>query len=83
MMLTAHAASLLRAGLSAESLSETFSAAMFGNGIVAIFCGVVAQAATDFWPLFEYSAGSSFHIGGYCTPFDLAILCLSLQAILV
>jgi len=58
------------------ALSQTFSLAMFGNGIVAIVAGVVAQAFTDQFPLQESGMGS-FMMGGYCTPFDMAIVCLA------
>jgi hypothetical protein len=56
---------------------------MFGNGIVAIVAGVIAQAATDQIPLTEVAASLKIHIGGYCSPFDLAIICLVVQIVLM
>ena len=57
-------------------LSETFSSAAFGNSVVAIAAGVAAQAAADAVPLSPVGAGSRIMYGGFCMPFDLAILVL-------
>ena len=54
----------------------------FGNGIVAIVAGVAAEAAADAKALTAVGgAGGApfgFHVGGYCTPFDLSALMLLL-----
>jgi len=42
---------------------------------VAIFSGLAAQYVADAFPFAPISAGSAIHSGGFCGPFDLAILC--------
>jgi len=61
-------------------MSGTFSAAFFGNSLVAICAGVLAQAAADAQPLTPFSEGGNVMYGGYCAPFDLAIVFLSIGA---
>ena len=46
----------------------------FGNSIVAIVSGVVAQWGADAQPLTPTS--TSFNYGGYTAPFDMAIFVL-------
>lgn len=50
---------------------------------VAIVAGLTSQLLVDAWELHPVSAGSSFHIGGFCTPFDLAIVCLLVGGALI
>jgi len=64
-------------------LSDTFSSASFGNSIVAILSGIIAQAAADMKPLTPLSEGSMIMIGGFCTPFDLAIIALSIGSFIL
>lgn len=59
-----------------DLLSNTFSLAFFCNSIVAIAAGEVGQIAADALPLGPISEGSLVNFGGYCSPFDLSILCL-------
>jgi len=54
-----------------ELLSDTFSIATFGNGIVAIFAGLIATAAADYTP---------FH---YVGPFLVALIPLGLASLVV
>lgn len=55
-------------------LTNTFSKSCFGNAVTAIAMGVIAQYAADAKPLTQYSG--DFYYGGYCTPFDLSLMCL-------
>lgn len=69
-----------------SELSQTFSMSSFGNSLVAIVAGVVAQAAADTVPLSPVSSiNSSMSImyGGYCAPFDLAIFVLAIGGALI
>lgn len=50
---------------------------------VAIVSGLAAQFVADSFPFVPYSEGSAFHVGGYCGPFDLAILCLIIGMVLI
>jgi len=60
-----------------DLLGGTFSNAVFFNGIVAIMAGEVGQMAADMKELTPWSAlGGAAHYGGYCAPFDVAILFL-------
>merc|ERR1712032_1176198 len=53
---------------------------MYGSAIVA---GLLAQSAADAFPLEPIFPGSSIHWGGYCSPFDLSILCLVVGFVLI
>eukprot|EP00301_Raphidiophrys_heterophryoidea_P007786 c1296_g1_i1.p1 GENE.c1296_g1_i1~~c1296_g1_i1.p1 ORF type:complete len:444 (+),score=113.06 c1296_g1_i1:64-1395(+) len=68
-------------GFPADWLSETFSAAMFGNSLVAIVCGILSQKAVELLPLTPVFGHVMW--GGSCTPFDLAALCLVIGGVLV
>lgn len=50
---------------------------------VAIISGLAAQGIADAFTFAPVSEGSSFHMGGYCGPFDLAILCLLVGMVLI
>jgi len=64
-------------------LSETFATAIFGNSCVAIAAGLVANFASELAPLqtlggestIESNSGSVMK-GGFCAPFDVAVLVL-------
>ena len=51
-------------GFAPEWLSETFSTAAFGNSVVAITAGMVAQSAADSVKLAPTSEGSNIMYGG-------------------
>lgn len=69
---------------SPELLGDTFGLAIFGNSIVAIVAGFIAQAAADATPLTPpMDSGASVHFGGYCAPFDVSICCLVICGVLV
>jgi len=44
--------------------------------IVAIASGLIGQLVADTWTFAPISEGSVIYSGGYCCPFDCAILCL-------
>jgi MFS family permease len=50
---------------------------------VAIVSGLAAQFVADSFTFAPISQGSSFYMGGYCGPFDLAIVCLIIGMILI
>jgi len=69
-------------------LGETLSLATSGNAAVAIISGLCAQFAADattMRPLFSQGIGSPYGVmvGGFCAPFDLAILTLGLGGVLI
>jgi len=70
-------------GFSPEQLGDIFSAAVFGNSLVAIVCGFIAQGVADFFPMKPISEDSSTYIGGYTSPFDLAIIVLVIGWIII
>jgi len=69
-------------GYDATSLGDTFSKMYFGNSLCAIVAGIVAQWAADRKPLTPTGTGI-WHVGGYCTPFDLSALCLIVALFLI
>lgn len=63
-------------------LSKSFSMAQYGNSIIAIVAGQIANKAashTDFKPLTE---GGNFYVGGYLGPFDVALVALIVLGVL-
>jgi MFS family permease len=50
---------------------------------VAIISGLVAQSVADAIPFRPISENSIFHVGGYCGPFELAIICLLVGMVLI
>lgn len=65
-------------GFSPEQLGDIFSLAIFGNSLVAIVCGFFAQAVADSFPMVPLGSDEKggAYIGGYTSPFDLAIIVL-------
>lgn len=51
--------------------------------LVAIASGLAGQAVADAFTFGPISPESSFHTGGYCCPFDLAIACLLVGIVLI
>eukprot|EP00448_Togula_jolla_P004447 CAMPEP_0170614394 /NCGR_PEP_ID=MMETSP0224-20130122/24778_1 /TAXON_ID=285029 /ORGANISM="Togula jolla, Strain CCCM 725" /LENGTH=470 /DNA_ID=CAMNT_0010940051 /DNA_START=73 /DNA_END=1485 /DNA_ORIENTATION=- len=61
---------------------------MFGMMFTTMYCvaiasGVLGQLAADQFALTPVSEGSMLHFGGYCTPFDLSIVCLLMGIVLI
>lgn len=63
-------------GFPNKLLKYMFTMMFFGMYVTAIFSGIIAQFLVDVFPMREVHSGLTFHVGGYNTPFDLAILCL-------
>ena len=63
-------------------LSDTFAIAIFGNSVVAILAGLVANTAAGVSELHKVAGGEvtpndgSLMNGGFCAPFDVAVLVL-------
>ena len=57
-------------------LGKSFTAASYGNYLVAIASGIIANKAADLAPMKPLTMGSAMYFGGYLAPFDLALLCL-------
>eukprot|EP00937_MAST-01D_sp_MAST-1D-sp2_P003034 g3034.t1 len=72
-----------RRGFDPAWVGKTFSSGQFGNSIIAILAGLVAQPFADMMKLTPVSANSSLHFGGYIAPFDLAIGVLTLGAVVI
>jgi hypothetical protein len=68
-------------GYEGSWLSGTFSAAVFGNGVVAIIAGIIAEWAAGLLQL--TSVSGSVMMGGYCSPFDLSMICLAITWALI
>lgn len=69
-------------GFDTSLLSDTFSLMYFGNSLCAIVAGIVAQFAADGIPLTPSGYGY-WHYGGYCTPFDLSLICLVVVLLII
>mmetsp|Transcript_5108 Transcript_5108/g.6645 ORF Transcript_5108/g.6645 Transcript_5108/m.6645 type:complete len:343 (-) Transcript_5108:10-1038(-) len=67
-------------GFGGSELGTIFSAAYFGNSLVAIAAGEVGEFVAENW---EATQSGSFHTGHYCAPFDVSILFLILCALLI
>ena len=62
------------ADLPKQFLSKSFSWAAYGNSIIAISAGLLANQATDTYPMNNLSG--NFYMGGYLNPFDMAFVAL-------
>jgi len=74
--------------LSRHKFSSGLLSYMFGlmftyMYFVAIASGLAAQFVADTYTFGPISEGSMIHTGGYCAPFDLAIGCLLVGAVLI
>mmetsp|Transcript_6270 Transcript_6270/g.15600 ORF Transcript_6270/g.15600 Transcript_6270/m.15600 type:complete len:492 (-) Transcript_6270:169-1644(-) len=63
-------------------LGKSFSSAQFGNSIVAILAGQVANRAANHAEFKPTSEGSEFYLGGYLGPFDISLLTLVICGLL-
>mmetsp|Transcript_96046 Transcript_96046/g.220189 ORF Transcript_96046/g.220189 Transcript_96046/m.220189 type:complete len:460 (+) Transcript_96046:73-1452(+) len=63
-------------GFLPSAVGETFSMFFFGNSLVAIAAGTVAQWGADAMPLTESGLGNNLMYGGYTAPFDIAAVAL-------
>jgi hypothetical protein len=55
-----------------DALGVTFGYQQFFSSVMAISAGLMAQGAASILPLTQVSG--TFHVGGYCGPFDAALL---------
>lgn len=63
------------AGLKAW-LGKSFSWAAYGNSVVAITAGLVANKAASAVPMTAIQTGGQVYMGGYLNPFDIALVAL-------
>lgn len=65
-------------------ISKSFSAAAYGNSIVAIVTGLIANeiASTSEMKQLSSNTDSIFYMGGYLNPFDAALFALILCAVI-
>lgn len=71
-------------GLDSSYLSKSFAAASYGNYVVAIFAGLVANHAASMNEMVEFGTGKAVkespeglaYYGGYINPFDMALVAL-------
>ena len=64
-----------KAGLEGSYLSKSFAAASYGNYVIAIVAGLIANQISSKSEMIEYSEGKIF-FGGYLNPFDLSLIVL-------
>ncbi|KAI2511378.1 sugar transporter [Fragilaria crotonensis] len=68
------------AKLGRQFLSQSFSAAAYGNSVVAILAGLVANKAASSTTM-EQVSGDLVYVGGFLNPFDIALCALVLCGI--
>jgi len=59
-------------------LGKSFSLAQYGNSIIAILAGQIANRAASYADLKPISSESGFYTGGYLGPFDVSLVALML-----
>mmetsp|Transcript_27704 Transcript_27704/g.59173 ORF Transcript_27704/g.59173 Transcript_27704/m.59173 type:complete len:497 (+) Transcript_27704:210-1700(+) len=57
-------------------LGKSFSMAQYGNSIVAILAGQIANKAASYAEFKPTSEDSGFYLGGYLGPFDISLISL-------
>ena len=62
--------------LKQSHLGKSFSSAQYGNSIVAILAGQIANKAANFAEFKPTSEESGFYLGGYLGPFDVSLVAL-------
>ena len=62
------------ARLSSRWLSKSFTWAAYGNSIIAIASGLIANHAAESSTLHPVTPTSALHMGGYLAPFDMALV---------
>ena len=58
-------------------IGKSFSWAAYGNSVIAIFAGLIANQVASALPMTAIKE-ETLYIGGYLNPFDLALVCLVL-----
>lgn len=64
-------------------LSYMFGLMFMSMYAIAIAAGFVAQSVVDALPFQPIAAGSSFYTGGFCAPFDVAMICMGIGLMLI
>jgi MFS transporter, MFS domain-containing protein family, molybdate-anion transporter len=65
-----------------QYISKSFSWAQYGNSVIAIVAGLLANNAASLFDMFQIGGDSSnFYVGGFLNPFDLALIALILCGI--
>lgn len=72
-----------RTNIGKEALGHIFAMMWFGNSLVAILAGIVGDFFVGFGELTKSDLAPNFHYGGYCSPFDLAIVLLAVGMALI
>ncbi len=67
-------------GLPEGELVVTFGVSTGMNSLIAIGCGFIAQVVVH---NVKYQVLPNFYIGGFITPFDIAIICLAIGMFLI
>ena len=57
-------------------MGKSFSSAQYGNSIIAILAGQVANKAANYAAFNAYLGDSGFYVGGYLGPFDVSFAAL-------
>jgi len=68
--------------LDKDALGHIFALMWFGNSLVAIIAGILGDVTVGFGGLTKLGE-TAFHVGGFCSPFDLAILLLVVGLLLI
>jgi len=68
--------------LDKDALGHIFALMWFGNSLVGILAGVLGDITVGFGGL-QQLGETAFHVGGFCSPFDLAILVLVVGLLLI
>jgi len=68
--------------LDKDALGHIFALMWFGNSLVAILAGILGDVTVGFGGLTKIGE-TAFHVGGFCSPFDLAILMLVVGLLLI
>jgi MFS transporter, MFS domain-containing protein family, molybdate-anion transporter len=59
-----------------QYLGKSFSWAAYGNSIIAIIAGLVANNAASSFPMVKVFEQANLYYGGYLNPFDIALVAL-------
>jgi MFS family permease len=68
--------------LDKDALGHIFALMWFGNSLVAILAGILGDVTVGFGGL-QKLGETAFHVGGFCSPFDLAIILLVVGLLLI
>mmetsp|Transcript_21522 Transcript_21522/g.57637 ORF Transcript_21522/g.57637 Transcript_21522/m.57637 type:complete len:491 (-) Transcript_21522:187-1659(-) len=68
--------------LDKDALGHIFALMWFGNSLVAILAGVLGDVAVGLGGL-QQLGETALHVGGFCSPFDLAIVVLVVGLLLI